>query len=472
MKKKILFAPLWGVFALSLLSSCRTEDGLTQKQQEKDLRFSVFVQKNGKPINYADGFAFLMKRYDGVQKTNLSGVNNKPIIGTIANADKTTSVTQDGQSYVEFNIKSQIITEENGDKWIVFPKVQGNRVIGLVSASLTEKGTYVRYHNYNEQDELYKLNVVEFQESLNKFQRKFKTLALSASINPIAGLGCRKEDGEWVDCSIPDVIITVPKPNPGTTNPSGPGGGGGGCQEHANCIDPNGGGGGAGESLQDLCGKASAASKKATENYKNAAVQSAKEATQNAYNNDPTDAKKEHTTMIENSNGQLSKGKTFDGNAGNVTGEATSSTVGDIHNHNEDIPPSPGDVYGLIEMAESFQNYRTKYIYTQQGTEYALIVTDIDALKSFLKMYPPERRSDSNRVFTNFPGNLKTEWQDISTNDGYSNASKTSLEIATAYILDKYNAGVAITKKNNTGNFNKIGAVRLDSGYNQTNCNN
>ena len=26
-EKKLLFAPLWGIIALSLLSSCRTEDG-------------------------------------------------------------------------------------------------------------------------------------------------------------------------------------------------------------------------------------------------------------------------------------------------------------------------------------------------------------------------------------------------------------------------------------------------------------
>lgn len=254
--QKNLFAPfLWGILASSLLSSCRTEDNLTQRQKEKDMRFAVFVSKEGKAVNYADGFAFLLKRYDGLQKTNLSGINNKPINGTLASTEKMVSISQGGLSYVEFNVKSQIITEQNGDKWIVFPKVQGNRVIGLVSATLTEKGTYVRYRNYNEQDELYKLNVVVFQESLNKFQQKFKVLALNASIKPMAGFGCREENNEWVDCDHPGVDIIVPKPNPGTTNPPEPGGGGGGCLDHANCIDPGYGGGGYIEPIQDPCSK-------------------------------------------------------------------------------------------------------------------------------------------------------------------------------------------------------------------------
>ncbi|MDV3561164.1 hypothetical protein CMU36_18810, partial [Elizabethkingia anophelis] len=60
MRKKILFAPLWGIFALSLLSSCRTEDGAITQKQVEDKRFSVFVPKDGKPVNYANGFALVM----------------------------------------------------------------------------------------------------------------------------------------------------------------------------------------------------------------------------------------------------------------------------------------------------------------------------------------------------------------------------------------------------------------------------
>ncbi|TYO88731.1 hypothetical protein LX74_03272 [Elizabethkingia miricola] len=347
MKKNLFHPLLWGVLILSTLSSCRTEDGAITQKQVEDKRFAVFVPKSGKSVNYADGFAFLMKRYDGLHKTNLSGINNKPIIGTIANADKTASITQDGQSYVEFNVKSQIITEQNGDKWIVFPKVQGNRVIGLVSASLTEKGTYVRYQNYNEQDELYKLNVVAFQESLNKFQQKFKVLALSASINPVAGFGCRKEDGEWTDCGIDEVIITVPRPNPGTTNPSGPGGGGGGCQEYANCIAPGEGGGGFIEPLQDPCSRAQRALSAA--NVKSA-IQNLKDRMNDP--NRPNNNEQLHV-IKKDGNTDVKEGK-----QDHVEFSPDIYTKGSVHNHDKLGYPMfpPHDINSFINTAR-VQNY-------------------------------------------------------------------------------------------------------------------
>ncbi|WP_372483031.1 hypothetical protein AB9J70_17095 [Elizabethkingia anophelis] len=347
MNRKLFYTPLLGLFVLSLLSSCRTEDGLTQKQQEKDLRFSVFVPKNGKTINYADGFAFLMKRYDGLQKTNISGINNKTIIRTIASTDKTASIPQDGQSYVEFNVKSQIITEQNGDKWIVFPKVQGNRVIGLVSASLTEKGTYVRYHNYNEQDELYKLNVVAFQESLNKFQQKFKVLALSASIKPMAGFGCREENNEWVDCDHPGVDIIVPKPNPGTTNPPENGGNGGGCLDHANCIDPGYGGGGYIEPLQDPCSRAQRAL--SAPNVKSA-IQSLKDRM-----NDPNKPNNNEQLHVIRKDGNT---VVIDGKQDHVEFSPDIYTKGSVHDHDSKGYPMfpPHDINSFINTVR-VQNY-------------------------------------------------------------------------------------------------------------------
>ncbi|MCT3839483.1 hypothetical protein HZP70_18145, partial [Elizabethkingia anophelis] len=83
MRKKLLFAPLWGIFALSLLSSCRTEDGAVTQKQIEDKRFAVFVPKDGRPVNYADGFALVMKKYDEKKNTNLSGINNNLVINNL-----------------------------------------------------------------------------------------------------------------------------------------------------------------------------------------------------------------------------------------------------------------------------------------------------------------------------------------------------------------------------------------------------
>ena len=119
-------------------------------------------------MNYANGFAYLMKRYDNLHKTNLSGVNNKQVIGTLASNDKSTSVSQNGESYVESNIRSQTITEQDDIKWVAFPKVKGNKVVSLVVGILSEKGTRVTYRTFGNDDDLYKQNIILFQAALDR----------------------------------------------------------------------------------------------------------------------------------------------------------------------------------------------------------------------------------------------------------------------------------------------------------------
>ncbi|AIL44804.1 hypothetical protein [Elizabethkingia anophelis] len=221
MRKKLLYTSLWGILTLSLLSSCRTEDGAITQKQVENKRFAVFTPSNGKTVNYANGFAFLMQQYDNLHKTNLTGVvNNNPVIGNLnASINKNTSVIKTLGSYIEFRIHSQTITGENGDKWVVFPKIEGNRVIGLVLAFLSNKETKVSYKAIDNQTEWYNDNIGKFQDAFINFQKRSKILNLSASINPMAdGAGCQKENGEYVDCGIQEVIITVPK-NPGTPLP-------------------------------------------------------------------------------------------------------------------------------------------------------------------------------------------------------------------------------------------------------------
>lgn len=225
MRKKILFAPLWGIFALSLLSSCRTEDGAIQQKQIEDKRFAVFVPKDGKVVNYANGFAYLMKRYDNLHKTNLSGVNNKQVIGTLASNDKSTSVSQNGESYVESNIRSQTITEQDDIKWVAFPKVKGNKVVSLVVGILSEKGTRVTYRTFGNDDDLYKQNIILFQAALDRRLKRTSKLTLNASLNPVAVIdpeGCSDPYSVNYDprCKdIEEVIINIPKPLTKEPNP-------------------------------------------------------------------------------------------------------------------------------------------------------------------------------------------------------------------------------------------------------------
>ncbi|HFK5567975.1 TPA: hypothetical protein ACG0AB_003490 [Elizabethkingia anophelis] len=64
MKKTLLSTSLWGILALSTLTSCRTEDNLNQQNQAEDKRFAVFVSKSpGEKIDYAKGFSSLYQNY-------------------------------------------------------------------------------------------------------------------------------------------------------------------------------------------------------------------------------------------------------------------------------------------------------------------------------------------------------------------------------------------------------------------------
>ncbi|WP_407476446.1 hypothetical protein [Elizabethkingia anophelis] len=256
MKKKLLCIPLLGILAMSL-SSCRSEDTIVQQTQNKEAskNFAVFTPKKaGETIDYAKGFAYLMKRYDKLQKTNLSGVNNKLAIES-ANASLKNNlfVSPNEDSYVEFNIRSQTIADINGDKLVVFPMVKKNKVIGLITATLTQNDTYVKYDTYWEEDEWYIKNVNAFEEALDRFHKKIRPLALNASIQPMAagGAGCYWNGVEYVGCGIEGVTVNGrPKPKPGGGLPPGAGGenpepgSGGGCGPHEDCGAPTDDGGG------------------------------------------------------------------------------------------------------------------------------------------------------------------------------------------------------------------------------------
>ncbi|WP_407480702.1 hypothetical protein [Elizabethkingia meningoseptica] len=250
MKKILSYAPLWGALTLSLLSSCRTEDNIAQQNISPEKRFNVFVPTStSEKIDYANGFAYLMKRSDELHKSNMSGINNKTIIGTLASTGKNTSAFQDTEPYVEFNIRSEMTTEKNGDKWLVFPKVQGNKVIALVLAYLSKQETSVNYYTYREQHAWFKENVLVYQNALNKLQKR-NILSLSASIKPMAGEGLCPPNtvpdptgGCMRIGNIDGVTITVPAPaDSGLTGPDGgpvpsnPGSGGYGCEYYNSCY--------------------------------------------------------------------------------------------------------------------------------------------------------------------------------------------------------------------------------------------
>ncbi|MEN5132672.1 hypothetical protein [Elizabethkingia anophelis] len=255
MKKTLLNASLWGILALSLLSSCRTEDGAITQKQIEDKRFAVFVPKSGETINYANGFEFLMKRYDEIKKTNISGINN-PIKNNLkASSDKGSFLFQNKGSYVEFKVRSQIVTEQNGEKWVIYPKVENNQVIGLIMSTLKEKETLITFDEIKSDSDYYKQLLPLFQDALNRYNKKRISLALNASIKPmpIGGEGAEPGGGgtgcgdDVQKCGNIEEVIVPGKPKQPVTPPTIPIGVSS-CWDIANCpTDPgsDSGGGGA-----------------------------------------------------------------------------------------------------------------------------------------------------------------------------------------------------------------------------------
>lgn len=231
-----------------------------------------------------------------------------------------------------------------------------------------------------------------------------------------------------------------------------------------------GGGGSSGGSYSSYpqtnpCAKASAGSQIATANSQSNSYLNSKNEILNS------NLSNENGVVFGNVNGVLqSTGLQTGGTSNMVLSHNFTDPIADLHNHPNENPPSVGDLYSLITNRNNFPNYNTRYVITPNGTTYALIVTDINAMNQFLQNYPPSITSNPNGGnHVNFPGNLKYEYSDIINVYWYNE------ETALSFMLDKYNVGIALTKLNANGNFKKISTKEsLDNNgekiYILTNC--
>lgn len=180
-------------FALSLLLlillACRNDDFfisdniLNENHRQK---FSIFTPKSPKDtIDYAKGFEILAKRYDSLYQTNFTGYknlekwkDNYPI-----------------PNHIDFTKHSQVITNDNSDKWMIFPKISNGKVSDLVIAYLVENETIVGFNTIDKNSDLFKLNISSFQKNYSSDNLFSKNLNRTNSYRPI-----------------PEVVIVVPKP--------------------------------------------------------------------------------------------------------------------------------------------------------------------------------------------------------------------------------------------------------------------
>jgi hypothetical protein len=129
--------------------------------------------------------------------------------------------------------------------------------------------------------------------------------------------------------------------------------------------------------------------------------------------------------------------------------------------------PSAGDIYEFAGLYTSINTVTTSYVLAADGTSYAMVVTDPDALATFLATYP----ASTNQLNDSFyPGSamqkLYKDAHDSFTNAGLSDA--VAEERANAVVMAE--AGINLLKAPaNSTDFKQIQGTKVqDSNGNNT----
>lgn len=257
----------------------------------------------------------------------------------------------------------------------------------------------------------------------------------------------------------------------GGTGGGSTGGGGGGS------YPPSGGDGGSTPTspAQDPCAAAKPASQNATDISKSAGYTSGLNKVKTA----ASDNKEHGVSLNKSSNGDISSTAVSNGGEGSNDQPITTATVATIHNHPNGLPPSAGDVYGLITGNMAHKAFTTKYVTLPNGNMYALVITNPLSASRFKVKYPAEQTGNYPPDFGSGDG---IEWGNNDPYDDYVNcwttlSSSLGMEkataIAIALVLDKYNAGIALLKYED-GSFKKLGTIQTGTGsnvtYSEINC--
>ena len=186
-----------------------------------------------------------------------------------------------------------------------------------------------------------------------------------------------------------------------------------------------------------------------------------------------TDQKEHGVTFGKNSNGEITVSPLSTGNSYNAPVNTNwQGAFADLHNHPDNLPPSSADMYGLISININKSDYSTRMVVTVDGTVYALVVIDPTKATSFVNQYPKQQIANYP---PDFPDPIFTDFTDIKfdlVTKGLS--AKVADEMALAFVLDKYNSGVALLKQDANGNFHRLKTEQTSSNgasnYIASNC--
>lgn len=215
-------------------------------------------------------------------------------------------------------------------------------------------------------------------------------------------------------------------------------------------TDPGdaGGGGNPGLPQPDPCADAQVGAAKATALSTSSVYDAAKSSIQAA----AIDGKEHGVSFGKDANGNIITSNVSSGTGNSGTTNPISNKFADLHNHQSNLPPTSGDLYGFVDIITNSSLFEIRYVITTNGTVYALVVTNPQAAITFNSLYP--RQPAINGYEPDFPEDLVDEINFMKFNGA-------SEEMAMVFVLDKYNAGVALLKQNNNGYFKKLGTKEV-----------
>lgn len=166
----------------------------------------------------------------------------------------------------------------------------------------------------------------------------------------------------------------------------------------------------------------------------------------------------------KDNNGNIIKSAMSTGDENSGTAPSISNKFADIHNHRDNSPPSPGDIYAFIDGIINQPNFTTRYVISSGGDVYALVLTDKQAAINFNNNNPrvirtyKDNQGNIREYPPSFPNEIFDKLDDVKTSL-FNNGVHSDLlrdESSLSYMLQQYNVGISLLKMNNLGEFKKI----------------
>ncbi|WP_295212102.1 hypothetical protein [uncultured Chryseobacterium sp.] len=137
------------------------------------------------------------------------------------------------------------------------------------------------------------------------------------------------------------------------------------------------------------------------------------------------------------------------------------TTEGGIHDHSTETydVPSPGDIYWFWKVHN--QNPNFNYYYTNganTGAEYVYTITNPADFANFTSAYPELTYFSMETHGWNTLESIGIDFKNCYEYffDILGKPDEESMELATALVIGKYNIGIGVSKKDNSGNFQSI----------------